>query len=390
MDKNLKKIFFIAQGIPPNMRGISGGDKRWLELVRYILSKKKTIYVNVFTSLGGARTLRDQKLNVYKAFVLHKSKFIGRLTFFIITFKTIFLSVKKFSQVENSIVYSAHELIFDVILALKLKIFFREKIQWIAIVHWVPPTPFWKRKNSNFFNSLFFYINQRLSMFLINKFADQILTYETNIPKLRYIKKNDKRLKIVNCGLHFNHSQKIKKKKYKKIYDAIFIGRLQTIKGIYDLIKIWSEICKTDKSKKLCIIGEGIDKDNLKKRVGLLNLDKNIFFTGYLKDSYDPLRYLAKSKIFLLPSYEEAWAIVIGEAMAMKVPVIAYDLPELKTIWHKNVKFARLGNTKMLKNSFLKLSQNKSLYDKYSSSAYKFVKKYDWAKIFEEELNLYL
>lgn len=43
MNKSLKKIFFIAQGIPPNTRGISGGDKRWLELVRYILSKKKIL-----------------------------------------------------------------------------------------------------------------------------------------------------------------------------------------------------------------------------------------------------------------------------------------------------------------------------------------------------------
>lgn len=352
--------------------------------------QKKNIAVNVFTSLGGAKTLKDQKLNVNKTFLLYKSKFIGRLTFFIITYKAIFLSVKKFSEVENSIVYSAHELIFDVILALKLKIFFKEKIKWIAIIHWVPPTPFWKRKNSNFFNSLFFYINQRLSMFLINKFADKILTYKTNIPKLRYIKKNDKRLKIVNCGLHFNQSQKIIKQKFKKLFDAIFIGRLQTIKGIYDLIEIWSEICKKDKSKKLCIIGEGIDKAYLKKKVELLNLDKNIFFTGYLKDFYAPLKYLAKSKIFLFPSYEEAWAIVIGEAMAMKVPVVAYDLPELKTIWHKNVKFAKLGNKKMLKNNFLKLSQNKSLYNKYSFSAYKFIKKYDWEKIFKDELNLYL
>lgn len=385
-----KKIFFIAQGIPLNSRGISGGDKRWLELVRFILNKKKDTKVNVFTSSGGVKTLQDQNLKVNNAYDLHKSNIKGRLIFFILTFKSFFFNPKNYPELNKSIIYSAHELLFDVLLALKCKWFFKEKIKWVAIVHWVPPTPFWTRKNSTFFNSLFFYLNQRLSMFLINKFADKILTYKTNLPKLKFIKKDDIRLKIVNCGLHFNMSKKFLEKDNKKFYDAIFIGRVQEIKGIYDLINVWNEICKEDPKKKLVILGEGIDKKNVEKKVEELNLKENVFFTGYLKDSFEPLNYLSKSKIFLFPSYEEAWAIVIGEAMAMRVPVVAYDLPELVTVWGKNVYFAKTGDKKQLKNNFLELVNNKVVYEKYSKNAFEFVKKYEWEKIFEEETKYYI
>ena len=83
-----KEFIFIATGIPPNTVGISGGDKRWIEFLRYNLSKN--IISSVITSLGGIKVLKSQ--NIYPKNIINffDKKFFGRISFFFFIFQIFF------------------------------------------------------------------------------------------------------------------------------------------------------------------------------------------------------------------------------------------------------------------------------------------------------------
>ena len=380
-----KEILFIATGIPPNSIGISGGDKRWIEFLRFnILNKIKS---SVITSSGGIKVLQSQKIQPNNIINFYSKNFLGRLSFFILVFKSIFFKNKKYQKRKDLIIYSAHELLFDVLIALKLKLH-NPEAKWIAIIHWLPPSPFWKRKNSNFFNSLFFYVNQRISMYLISKFSDNATTYKTNFDKIYKTGINFKNLNEVYCGLDYYKSIEINKN-YGKEYDAVFVGRLQHIKGIIDLVKLWDRyVREINKDGKLVIIGEGINRKELIKKITDLNLEKNIIIKGFISNQYGPLEYVSKSKYFIFPSYEEAWAIVIGEAMACKTPVYCYALNELKLVWEDNIFYSNVGDYDDLFNKLYENQYNSKNYKEKQHKAFEFVEKYDWNKIFLKDLNI--
>jgi len=67
---------------------------------------------------------------------------------------------------------------------------------------------------------------------------------------------------------------------------------------------------------------------------------------------------LKSSKIFILPSYNESWALVVCEAMACGLPVVAYDLPVFEEVYKKGMILIPIGDIDKFAGAILKL-----LYD---------------------------
>ena len=128
----------------------------------------------------------------------------------------------------------------------------------------------------------------------------------------------------VECGVNFTEIREISETVSDKHYDAVFMKRIQAVKGIFDIIDIWKMVLKERPNAKLVVIGEGIDGEKARRIVKEENLSNNIIFSGMVLDTIEKFQLLASSKLFVLPTYEENWAIVIGEAMAAGIPVITY------------------------------------------------------------------
>jgi len=107
----------------------------------------------------------------------------------------------------------------------------------------------------------------------------------------------------------------------KKVYDLIFIGRISKEKNLPMLFKAFRELKKEIPSIKLCVVGDGPEKECLEREYG----GEGIHFSGYVEHSELP-EYYNKSKIFILTSVSEGLPTVIMEAMACGVPVIATDV----------------------------------------------------------------
>ncbi|TAL62166.1 MAG: glycosyltransferase, partial [Legionella sp.] len=131
---------------------------------------------------------------------------------------------------------------------------------------------------------------------------------------------------------------------------------------------------------------EGDDEKSLKLAVEDAGLTHNVKFTGYIHSFKEKFTYLAESKVFVLPSYEENWAIVIGEAMASGVPVVAYKLNELVQVWGDQVNWAKTGDTKGFAHQVLELLRSPHNSVEQIRRSLAFVKKLDWREIAEQEL----
>ena len=108
-----------------------------------------------------------------------------------------------------------------------------------------------------------------------------------------------------------------------KRFDVAWIGRIHRQKGIEDLLKtLQSLICEFPDFQALLI---GNLKEALTEQLAKLGLTSHVHFTGYVSD-VEKFRCLKSARVYLMPSHHEGLPIVVGEALACGLPVVAYEL----------------------------------------------------------------
>ena len=383
-------IVFIANGIMGEKPGLTGGETRFIEIGK--TWAKKGMGIHLVSSVGGKYICNKLGLRVkfhnnfsYAGVKQSRAIFIKNII------KTLWppKSLKKFG---TGVVYCSSEQFYDVIPGIVLKLRYFRTIKLVVVVHWLPPIMWWRRKNSSFLNSLFFLVSERVGLWLGLLFTDRVLPVSLSTKK-RLLKDPlgrmfKKKVFAVNCGVDIERVREITKSAKKKEYDAVFMKRIQATKGIFDLIGIWEMVVRKIPDAKLIVIGSGIDEARAKSIVKERGLGKNIKFLGVIYDDKRKFTEIAKAKLFLLPSYEENWAIVIGEAMAAGVPVLAYRLDELVDVWKNNVGWISVGDKKEFVKKVVYFLYHKGEREKLSKKAFKYVRKFDWKAIATREIQI--
>jgi len=385
MKKN--RILIVANGIIGKDPGLSGGDVRFLELAQYWLKQGQK--VELLSSESAKDICRHFGIDIPIHIIPNISHKSERTTYIFRTLQTCFIQPKSLFNFEG-IVYSVNDSIFDILPALRLKLSNPKKIKWAAVIHWLPPFPPWKRKKTTLFNSVLFFINERISVWLANFFADVLLPVsDSTADQMCRAHLNMKKVYPVKCGVNFSQIRNLIKTVKQKKYDLVFMKRVQPVKGIFDFIEILEKIVVLKKDLKVIIIGgDGHDAEVIKQEVLNRNLNKHVEFAGYIFDQKIKFRKLAQGKLFILPSYEENWAIAIGEAMAAGLPVISYDLPELNQIWKNHVKWIPLGNTDLFAKTIINYLEDDSKLEPEILNNLHFIKDFDWKKIALDELQI--
>ena len=96
---------------------------------------------------------------------------------------------------------------------------------------------------------------------------------------------------------------------------------------------------------------------------------------------------MKKSKLFVYPSHQESWGIVIAEAIACGLPVVAYDLPVYKEIFDGHIYTIGLEDTRKMADKIIDIFDDYERYKKVAETAKGFISKYDWANIQRHELH---
>jgi glycosyltransferase involved in cell wall biosynthesis len=177
-----------------------------------------------------------------------------------------------------------------------------------------------------------------------------------------------------------------------KEYDAVFVGRHDTEKGVFDLVEIWKSVTRTYPTARLVMIGScnPSNRAKLAAIISELGLEKNVSMMGIVDDERK-YSLMKASKLCLFPSYVEEWGIVPQEALACGLPVVVYDLP----VYQENIKCCGavfcepVGDIAgMARRADQLLSDDE--YRKYESIGPEFVSKFDWDEVAEREFLILL
>jgi glycosyltransferase involved in cell wall biosynthesis len=102
----------------------------------------------------------------------------------------------------------------------------------------------------------------------------------------------------------------------------LYAGRLAAVKRVDTLIDAFVRIAEERPDWDLLIIGGGELAENLKARVPAKLVDR-VVWTGFIDDADELARLYSCGHVFILPSSYEPWAVVVCEAAAAGLPIIA-------------------------------------------------------------------
>jgi glycosyltransferase involved in cell wall biosynthesis len=108
----------------------------------------------------------------------------------------------------------------------------------------------------------------------------------------------------------------------------VFIGRIEQDKNPLLLPIILKKVQEKRFDISLKIVGDGPLRENIIEKINQLNLDKNVYFYGWVKDKEKIFEILDESNVLLLPSIAgEGTPLVFFEAFSRGLPVISTKFP---------------------------------------------------------------
>lgn len=177
----------------------------------------------------------------------------------------------------------------------------------------------------------------------------------------------------------------IKSDKDDKNFEFVAMGRLVDVKNYPLMLNALKKVLSIHENVHLTIAGAGPLDKSLKALAVRLGIHEKVSFLGNIKNVPELLR---ESNALLLSSYSEACPMVILEAMAAGLPVIATDVGGVPELVTDNGIVVESNNTKAFSEAMLKMIEDQKLYKRMKEKSYKYAVQYDKfsiSKKYEEE-----
>jgi glycosyltransferase involved in cell wall biosynthesis len=136
------------------------------------------------------------------------------------------------------------------------------------------------------------------------------------------------RMPIVHCGVTSARYRVAARDPGKTL---LFVGRLAAVKGVAVLLTALTDVRRAHPDVRLVLVGDGPERPRIERLVDDLGLRDIVRLTGF-RTQDEVAAELAAADLFVLPSFSEGVPVVLMEAMASGLPVIATQVagvPEL-------------------------------------------------------------
>jgi len=387
------KILVMYLGVwpiwPQIGKGLSGGERHLIEVCKRWVSFGHEIHI--LTTKFGVKNLKFNNLfvntyvlNVPYEETLCKTTFGVAIFYALRILKACIFSLTRHLRDDYDVICASTYLIYD-ILPLVLMSKKRPSSEVAVYAHGpLTPSPL-NRPYHSFLPTFLYWFQEQLSLRIVKKYVYLIFACSSTQNQLKTTGIPKERMRVLNNAVNLRYIQQIKQA-HKK-YEACYLGRISPEKGIFDLIDIWRKVCKEIPDARIVMIGggEGGCVRKLLKEIERHDLGRNVIYVGPV-DETRKYALLKSSKLFVYPSYEESWSIVVCEAMACGLPVIAYRLPAYEYVYKQGIITVPIGNEERIVDIIIRLLKNDDVTQKLSKEAFAQAKNYDWNSIAFAEL----
>jgi glycosyltransferase involved in cell wall biosynthesis len=145
---------------------------------------------------------------------------------------------------------------------------------------------------------------------------------------------HDKKLITINNSLNIQNvessaNEKTASLKNPRAFNIGFVGRLVPVKQIDLLLDIANELNKLTDDVQFHIVGDGPLKNSLKALVIKSGLQDHVSFYGFQENTAP---FIKAFDFLLFTSKHEGLPMAMLEAMALKTPVLAIELPTIRSV----------------------------------------------------------
>jgi len=260
---------------------------------------------------------------------------------------------------------------------------FLKKVKTKIVIHW----------HSDIIDQKFIY--QFLAPFhkaVLGKANKIIITSNNYLSASTQLFNFHDKCEVIPIGINKKVNFESKSAKSKDVITIFSVGRLVRYKGFEKLITSGKHL---DKNIKIIIAGDGPLKLNLEKLIRRHNLENRIILVGRVSDK-ELFSYYEHADVFCLPSItrNEAFGVVLLEAMSFGLPVVCFNIPGSGVPWVVKDKYNAIVVNKIesleLIKAINKISRDKKLRTDYSlNSKIRFQENFTVEKMQERTNKLY-
>ncbi|MFC1904602.1 glycosyltransferase family 4 protein [Chloroflexota bacterium] len=173
--------------------------------------------------------------------------------------------------------------------------------------------------------------------------------------------------------------------------NILFVGRLESRKGLNYLIKAYQLVKPEIPDSRLIVVGPGTRSRHKYEKLVIQHGLKDVVFVGYV--TYDELpRYYKTADIYCSPATgRESFGIVLLEAMAMGKPIVASNIEGYAGVMTNGAEGLLVPprDKEMLAQALISLARDKELREQMGARGIVKAQEYNWERVARRVLDYY-
>jgi len=174
------------------------------------------------------------------------------------------------------------------------------------------------------------------------------------------------------------------------LLNVLFVGRIEKRKGLRDLVLGFRELQERVGGVRLIVVGDGPLRSQAEGLIAKHRID-NVVMAGYVPEEVKP-RYYASADIACFPATGgESFGVVILEAMASALPVVATEVPGYLSVVEPGVDAltVRPRSPVELGAALTVLARDRDLRARLGASGLAKARRYAWREIAARVIDVY-
>lgn len=171
---------------------------------------------------------------------------------------------------------------------------------------------------------------------------------------------------------------------------AIFVARINKMKGVEDAIRAFHYVVKKYPTAILWIVGRGQEEyiNILRKQIKEYGLQENVVFWNFISQE-KKFELMSRAHVLISPSVREGFGLTIPEAGSVGTPSIVYNVQGLKELVDDaNGIRLKENSPEELAKQLIHLFTDKKVYNTLRSGAIESSKQFNWDRTAETAMKV--